>query len=154
MDFREYQASRSDDGEVTVAGSVHEPVHWDFSFRICEDDIPGLARMIFCRPVLGIAVRSIFHRHKRHHWSTDEPTHRNAVKEHMRELKEKVALQALDLGDRRAKSGSTAAAGSSATRQPLSQPASTPTAMRAPSASASVDLDEEEELSDDEEAAP
>ncbi len=44
MDFREYTVIR-DGTEVVIHGTIHEPVHWDFSIRLCEDDLPGIAQV-------------------------------------------------------------------------------------------------------------
>ena len=38
MDFREYDVIRNGD-EILVVGTINEPVHWDFTIRMCEDDL-------------------------------------------------------------------------------------------------------------------
>ncbi len=131
MDFREYRASRNGD-EVVITGSVHEPVHWDFSFRVCQDDVPGLIKMIAGPAMLRFVLTSLFRRKKNHHWSNELKEHRAEVKEHIRELKEKVAKQDLDLGDKLGRGASAAgtrstagtgssAAGETAAQQPQAQ---------------------------------
>ena len=44
MDFREYTVVR-EGSEIVIQGTITEPVHWDFSIRMCEDDIAGIARV-------------------------------------------------------------------------------------------------------------
>ncbi|KAA0233891.1 MAG: hypothetical protein JJLCMIEE_01121 [Acidimicrobiales bacterium] len=79
MDFREYDVRRDGD-ELVIAGTIREPVHWDFSIRICEDDIPGIARAVANRATLGLVLRSLVKRDKASHWSTDRATHVDEVR--------------------------------------------------------------------------
>ena len=124
MDFREYRAARNGD-ELVITGSVHEPVHWDFSFRVCQDDVPGLVKMIAGPSMLRFVVSSLLRRKKHHHWSNDLKEHRAEVKVHIRELKEKLAKQELDLGDKlgKAAAAASAAAASTSASAAASQPA-------------------------------
>ncbi|UCE86659.1 MAG: hypothetical protein JSU66_02670 [Deltaproteobacteria bacterium] len=74
MDFREYEVVRQGD-ELVVVGTVRDPVNWDFTIRICEDDVPGLARLALRRSLLGMLLGSLFKRRRRHHWSQEHPEH-------------------------------------------------------------------------------
>ncbi|MFN8543638.1 MAG: hypothetical protein U0807_05465 [Candidatus Binatia bacterium] len=74
MDFREYTVVRDGD-EVVVMGTIHEPVHWDFSIRICEDDLPGILQLTFDRKLLGLLLRAAFKRNRRGHWSKSRDEH-------------------------------------------------------------------------------
>lgn len=69
MDFREYDVVEEGD-EIVVTGTIREPVTWDFSIRMCEDDLVGIARVATRRSMLGLVLRSLGHRHKRDHWVT------------------------------------------------------------------------------------
>jgi len=61
MDFREYEVTREGD-EVVVAGTIREPVNWDFTIRISGDDIPGMLRLGLHPHTLAMAVRWAFRR--------------------------------------------------------------------------------------------
>jgi hypothetical protein len=61
MDFRDYEIARDGD-EVVVAGTIREPVNWDFTIRINGDDIPGMLRLGLHRYTLAMALRWVFHR--------------------------------------------------------------------------------------------
>jgi hypothetical protein len=74
MDFREYEIVRQDD-EIVIVGTIRDPVTWDFTIRICEDDISGTARLLLRRPMLAMLLRGLFKRHKRHHWGRDRAEH-------------------------------------------------------------------------------
>jgi len=60
MDFREYTVSR-DGPEVLVTGQIKEPVKWDFSIRISQDDIPGMLKIGLNRHALRLIVRWVLH---------------------------------------------------------------------------------------------
>jgi hypothetical protein len=60
MDFREYTVTR-EGPEVLVTGTIKEPVTWDFSIRICQDDIPGMLKIGLNRHALRLAVRWMLH---------------------------------------------------------------------------------------------
>jgi len=70
MDFREYTVAR-DGPELLILGTIHEPVHWDFSIRLCEDDLPGITRVLLRRRMLGWLLRAVFRRDRHAHWSQD-----------------------------------------------------------------------------------
>jgi len=74
LDFREYAVVRDGD-EIVVVGTIREPVVWDFSIRICEDDLPGVAQLATQRETLGLLLRALFRRHGRHHWSQAREAH-------------------------------------------------------------------------------
>ncbi|MDP6978526.1 MAG: hypothetical protein QF570_07980 [Myxococcota bacterium] len=73
MDFREYAPIREDD-EVVMVGTIRDPVNWDFSIRICEDDIAGVMRLVFSKPMLGMLLRRMF-RPNKHHWTQSREEH-------------------------------------------------------------------------------
>jgi hypothetical protein len=74
LDFREYEVVRQGD-EVVVVGTIRDPVNWDFTIRISEDDIPGTARMLLSPAMLGMLLRAILKPRKRHHWSQQRAEH-------------------------------------------------------------------------------
>lgn len=74
MDFREYAVIREGD-EAIIVGTIRDPVNWDFSIRVCEDDIIGMTKLILRPAMLGLVLRSIFRRRKKHHWTQDHPEH-------------------------------------------------------------------------------
>jgi len=74
MDFREYALVRQDD-ELVVVGSIRDPVNWDFTIRICEDDIAGMVGLVFRRPMLALLLRAAFKRRRRNHWGADRAPH-------------------------------------------------------------------------------
>ncbi len=74
LDFREYEIISQGD-EVVVVGTIRDPVKWDFTIRICEDDIPGATRLVFARAMLAMLVRSLFKRHKANHWTQERDEH-------------------------------------------------------------------------------
>lgn len=74
MDFREYTVVR-EGPEVVIRGTIHEPVHWDFSIRLCEDDVPGIARVATQRTMLGWLLRAVLRRERHAHWTNDRAAH-------------------------------------------------------------------------------
>ena len=74
MDFREYEVVRQDD-EIVVVGAIRDPVNWDFTIRMCEDDIPGVIRLALRPALLKTLLRVLFKRVKHHHWSGDRDEH-------------------------------------------------------------------------------
>ncbi len=56
MDFRNYELRREGD-ELVVAGTITEPVTWDFSIRMEPSDIPGLLRVGFSSKTFGLGFR-------------------------------------------------------------------------------------------------
>jgi hypothetical protein len=74
MDFREYTVVR-EGRELLILGTIHEPVHWDFSIRLCEDDLPGIVRVALQRRMLGWLLRALLRRTRHAHWSQDRATH-------------------------------------------------------------------------------
>ncbi len=53
MDFRRYDVRREGD-EVLITGTITEPVTWDFSIRLEQDDFPGLIRVARSRAVISL----------------------------------------------------------------------------------------------------
>ena len=56
MDFREYEITCEGD-EVVVSGRIREPVNWNFSLRISQEDIPGMLRIGLNRATLRLGIR-------------------------------------------------------------------------------------------------
>lgn len=84
MDFREYVVT-NENHELIIRGTIHDPVHWDFTITMCEDDLPGLIRVATRRQTIGLLVRSFFKPRKRHHWKDERKEHISAAIEHRRE---------------------------------------------------------------------
>jgi hypothetical protein len=74
LDFREYEVVRADD-ELVVVGTIRDPVNWDFTIRICEDDVPGMTWLVLRRAMVGHLLRALFKRRKRHHWGQERAEH-------------------------------------------------------------------------------
>lgn len=74
MDFREYELVRQDD-ELVIVGRIRDPVSWDFTIRVCEDDIPGMVGLVFRRPMLGLLLRALFKRRPHDHWGSERAEH-------------------------------------------------------------------------------
>jgi len=74
MDFREY-AVISEDGEVVIVGTIRDPVNWDFSIRVCEDDVAGMTKLILRPAMIRLLLRSLFRRQKKDHWTQDYAEH-------------------------------------------------------------------------------
>ncbi len=89
MDFREYEAIREGD-EIVVVGTIRDPVTWDFAIRLCEDDIPGMTKLILCRSVLGFVRRAFFKRVGHNHWTDERSEHLAKGKEFLIDAKEKA----------------------------------------------------------------
>lgn len=53
MDFRRYDIRRDGD-EVLITGTITQPVTWDFSIRIEEEDIPGLVRVARSKAMVSL----------------------------------------------------------------------------------------------------
>ena len=77
MDFREYEIVREGD-ECVVVGVIRDPVNWDFTIRVSEDDIAGMTRLILNPRTLKMVLGALFKRKKKHHWS-------QSIEEHLEE---------------------------------------------------------------------
>jgi hypothetical protein len=75
MDFREYEVVQEGD-ELVVVGTIRDPVNWDFTIRVCEDDVPGLIHLALRPAMIKALLRSIFKPRKKHHWGGDPTEHR------------------------------------------------------------------------------
>lgn len=93
MDFREYRVLK-EDGEIVISGTIHEPVHWDFSISMCEDDVAGIARIATRRATVGLLLRALFRRKKRSHWAEPRKEHIAKVKARIKEADDKRAEEA------------------------------------------------------------
>lgn len=89
MDFREFTVIR-ENNEAVIVGTIRDPVNWDFTIRVCEDDVVGMARLIFRPAMIGMLLRSIFRRTKRDHWTQDYADHIAAGKERRIDAQEKA----------------------------------------------------------------
>ncbi len=89
MDFREYDVIPEGD-EVIVIGTIRDPVNWDFSIRMCRDDLPGMARLVFRKPVIGLLIRWLFSRNVKHHWTQQHPEHLAEGKERLSAARQKA----------------------------------------------------------------
>jgi hypothetical protein len=90
MDFREYEVIR-ESNEVVIVGTIRDPVNWDFAIRVCEDDIPGMTRLILCKAMIGILLRSFFRRRKKDHWTQEYPEHVAEGKERQIKARQKAS---------------------------------------------------------------
>jgi len=90
MDFREYTLIR-EEGEVVVVGTIRDPVNWDFTIRMCEDDVIGMTKLVLNRHMIWILLRSFFKRRKKHHWSQEWTEHIAEGRERLVNAKEKAA---------------------------------------------------------------
>lgn len=90
MDFREYTVIREED-EAIIVGTIRDPVNWDFTIRMCEDDVVGMTKLILCRPMIGILLRSFFKRRRKHHWSQEWSEHVSEGKQRLVKAREKAS---------------------------------------------------------------
>lgn len=74
MDFREYEVVIEGD-EIIVKGTIREPVNWDFSIRVCQDDLAGLAKIGCDAKMLAFLLKAALKRNKSHHWTKDRAEH-------------------------------------------------------------------------------
>jgi hypothetical protein len=93
MDFREYDVVR-EGNEILVVGTIRDPVNWEFSIRMCEDDIAGVARIAARKSTLALVLRSIFKPKKHHHWNDDRAEHVAGAKARRKAAVEKFAERA------------------------------------------------------------
>jgi hypothetical protein len=89
MDFREYEAIR-EGTEIIIVGTIREPVTWDFSIRMCEDDISGMAQLLRRRSVIKFVWHALFKRNSDHHWEAERSEHIAKGKEFLIDAKEKA----------------------------------------------------------------
>jgi hypothetical protein len=95
MDFREYEVVREGD-EIVIVGTIRDPVNWDFTIRVCEDDFAGITHLAASMKLLGFMLRSIFKRKKHHHWSQEHEEHISEGKRRLVIAREKAAERAAD----------------------------------------------------------
>lgn len=93
MDFREYDVVR-EGNEILIVGTIRDPVNWEFSIRMCEDDIAGVARIAARRSMLSLVLRSLFKLKKHHHWNDDREEHVAGAKERRKAAVAKYAERA------------------------------------------------------------
>ena len=92
MDFREYAVIREDD-EVVVVGTIRDPVNWDFSIRICQDDVVGMTKLVLRPAMIRLLLRSAFRRRKKNHWTQERA-------EHLAEGRKRIAAAAEKAAER------------------------------------------------------
>ncbi len=92
MDFREYEVIR-EGRELVIVGTIRDPVTWEFSIRMCEDDISGMSKLILCKTVIRFVLRTLFQRKSKvdHHWTGELPEHLTKGKEFSIDAKQKAA---------------------------------------------------------------
>jgi hypothetical protein len=93
MDFREYEIVRQGE-EIVIVGTIRDPVNWDFTIRICEDDISGTALLLLRRPMLAMLFRGLFKRRKHGHWNQEQAAHRAEGKRRRRVARENAVERA------------------------------------------------------------
>jgi hypothetical protein len=93
MDFREYEVVREGD-ELVVVGTIRDPVNWDFTIRICEDDVPGILNLTTRPSMLSTLARALFKRRKSHHWSGDYEEHVSEGKKRRKSARESAKERA------------------------------------------------------------
>jgi len=74
MDFREYTVVREGD-ELVIVGTIRDPISWEFTIRLCEDDVAGMIALGANRNTFGLVMRWLFGRRPKHHWSQDRHEH-------------------------------------------------------------------------------
>lgn len=111
MDFREYVVRR-EGKEIVIQGTIREPVHWDFSIRMCEDDLAGVTRVALQRPTIGLLLRAMFKRNKDAHWSVDRKTQIEQANQARKEQVAKAAEEAAKAEEAAAKAKDAADSGS------------------------------------------
>ena len=94
MDFREYTVVREGD-ELVVVGTIRDPINWDFTIRMCEDDLAGLVALGGNRSVFGLIWRWLFGRTPKHHWTQERD-------EHLAEGKKRLLVAKLDAQEKAA----------------------------------------------------
>lgn len=83
MDFREYNVVPKDK-EIVIEGTITEPVHWDFTIRMCQDDLPGITKVLFKKTTILFLLKAALTKNKDNHWSSkdasSEPDEKPAAK--------------------------------------------------------------------------
>ena len=81
MDFREYTVVREGD-ELVVVGTIRDPINWDFTIRMCEDDLAGMLALGANRNTFGLIMRWLgvlmgwlFGHRPKHHWTQERDEH-------------------------------------------------------------------------------
>ncbi len=89
MDFREYEVVRDGD-EIIIVGTIRDPVVWDFTIRVCEDDLAGILSLASHKRSLPFFLKSLFKRDKASHWSKDRREHVAGTAEHRATARERA----------------------------------------------------------------
>ncbi len=97
MDFREYTVVREGD-ELVVVGTIRDPINWDFTIRMCEDDLAGMIALGSNPSVFGLIWRWLFGSKPKHHWGQEREEHLAEGKkrlEHALSVAEEKAVDAM-----------------------------------------------------------
>ena len=61
MDCRYYQVKKEDNvSDVFVIGKITDPVNWEFRVTIEPEDIPGMMKLFFTKPVLMLVLKNTY----------------------------------------------------------------------------------------------
>jgi hypothetical protein len=93
MDFREYEVVREGE-ELVVVGTIRDPVNWDFTIRMCEDDVVGITKLVLRPAMIWMLLRAFWKRRKAHHWSQDHPEHLAEGRERLKVAREDAVERA------------------------------------------------------------
>lgn len=59
MDFREYEVlTDPETGNITIIGTMKDPVNWEFKITMEPDDIPGFMKILFNMGVLRLGINN------------------------------------------------------------------------------------------------
>jgi hypothetical protein len=92
-----------------VVGTIRDPVNWDFSIRVCEDDVVGLTKLIFRKEMLFLLLRSFFKPRKKNHWTGPFDEHLAEGRTRLRSAEEKALdrIQANEAANKTAEAGAS-----------------------------------------------
>jgi hypothetical protein len=80
-----------------IVGAIRDPVNWDFTIRVCEDDVAGMTKLILRPAMIGMLLRSIFKhsfaRKKPGHWTQEYAEHIAEGKERLIAAQEKADVR-------------------------------------------------------------
>jgi hypothetical protein len=111
MDFREYEVI-NEGRELVIVGTIRDPVTWEFSIRLCQDDISGMAKLILCGRVIRFVLSTLFKRKSTvdHHWTDEYSEHLAKGKEFSIDAKQKATDRVAAYKEAKAKEAEEAAA--------------------------------------------
>lgn len=59
MDFRNYEVTTDDGGNICIMGTIKDPVDWEFKSTLTPEDVPGLLKMVFNYSVLKLVAKNL-----------------------------------------------------------------------------------------------